>query len=129
MTIRRFRSDRRGNTAVEFALVVPLFSLITLVMIQAGLFFWASAGLQHSIGEGARLASVWPRKSDAEIIARIRETAFGTAAADLQAPVLVSGKIGKVFYVDITVRYTARLALFGVPTINMTEQRRVYRPS
>ncbi len=128
MKLSRLLSDRRGLAAAEFALVVPIFTLITLATIQAGMFFWAKAGLEHGIGEGARLASIFPRQTNAAIISRIQSAAFGTNAADLQTPTLVAGTVGAVDYLDITVRYTAKLAIFNVPTMTLTENRRVYRP-
>lgn len=126
--MKRLISDRRGFAAAEFALVVPLFSLIILATIQAGVFFWAKAGLEHAIGEGARLASVFPRKTNDEIIARIRATAFGTNASSLQTPTVTPGTVGKVDYVDINVSYNAKIVVFNIPAITLTENRRVYRP-
>ncbi len=126
--IRRFLPDRSGATAAEFALVVPVYILIVLGLIQAGMFFWANAGLKNGVGEGARLASLYPRKDDAAIVARIRGSAFGIAAADLTTPILTHGKSGKVDYVDISVSYRGKLVLFNVPAITMTETQRVYRP-
>jgi len=128
MRLLRILSDQRGFAAAEFALIVPLFLLILLATIQAGMFFWAKAGLEHSIGEGARLASIYPRQTNDAIIARIKSTAFGTVPADLETPTLTTGSVGTVDYLDITVNYNAKLVVFNVPTITLTETRRVYRP-
>ena len=126
--MKRLISDRRGFAAAEFALIVPLFSLITIATIQAGLFFWAKAGLEHAVGEGARLASIYPRQTNDAIIAKIRATAFGTNSASLQTPTLTAGTVGKVDYVDINVSYNAKIVVFNIPAITLTENRRVYRP-
>ena len=41
--LRRFRRNRRGSTAVEFALVAPLFFAILFAIIEAALVFFAES--------------------------------------------------------------------------------------
>ena len=50
--------DCRGTTAVEFALVGPVFLLLVVGMIGACLVFFSFASMQYAVEEGARCASV-----------------------------------------------------------------------
>ncbi len=56
--LKSLRLDRRGTTAVEFAIVAPVFIglLIGTVSLSVGLFLIGS--LHYAVEEGARCASV-----------------------------------------------------------------------
>ncbi|HEY0914036.1 MAG TPA: TadE family protein [Solimonas sp.] len=52
-----FKKDRqRGATAVEYALVFPVFFLLFYGMLSYGVIFMMRLNLQHSAEEGARAA-------------------------------------------------------------------------
>jgi Flp pilus assembly protein TadG len=48
----------RGNTAVEFALTLPVFMLLIVGIIEFGWLFFMQHTLQHATREGTRLALV-----------------------------------------------------------------------
>lgn len=58
MSILRIIRDRRGASAVEFALTAPIFFAILFGMIDGGLLVWTQVGLQHGAEAAARCASV-----------------------------------------------------------------------
>jgi Flp pilus assembly protein TadG len=49
--------DERGTTALEFAILAPVFFLIIFGIIAFGLLFWTQVGLQHGAEMAARCAS------------------------------------------------------------------------
>ena len=51
----RFRRNRKGSAAVEFALVAPLFFAILFAIIEAALVFFAGQLLELGTAESARL--------------------------------------------------------------------------
>jgi Flp pilus assembly protein TadG len=51
---RRFRSNRRGSVAVEFALVTPVFFALLFAIIETGLMFFASQTLETINQNSAR---------------------------------------------------------------------------
>jgi Flp pilus assembly protein TadG len=53
--LRRFRRNQQGSTAVEFALVAPLFFAILFAIIEAALVFFAGQLLELGTAESARL--------------------------------------------------------------------------
>lgn len=56
--MRRFRAARRGETAVEFALVAGLFVLLLLAPIELGLMIWTGSSLQTVAAQTARCAAI-----------------------------------------------------------------------
>src|SRR6202040_3159169 len=53
--IRRFRRNRRGSAAVEFALIAPVFFALLFAIIETGLMFFASQVLETVTQDSARM--------------------------------------------------------------------------
>jgi Flp pilus assembly protein TadG len=53
--LRRFRRDRRGSAAVEFAFVAPLFFAMLFAIMETGLMFFAAQVLETGTQDSARL--------------------------------------------------------------------------
>jgi Flp pilus assembly protein TadG len=51
----RFRRNRRGSAAVEFALVAPVFFALLFAIIETGLMFFASQVLETITQDSARM--------------------------------------------------------------------------
>ena len=51
---RRFRRNRRGSAAVEFALVAPIFFALLFAIIETGIMFFASQVLETVTQNSAR---------------------------------------------------------------------------
>uniref|UniRef100_A0A7V4LBW8 Pilus assembly protein n=1 Tax=Desulfobacca acetoxidans TaxID=60893 RepID=A0A7V4LBW8_9BACT len=76
MKLQRSKPDReRGGSVAEFALLAPVFVVLLFGMVEFGLAMYAKGVITNASREGARLGVVYgtPRKTEAEIIARIRE--------------------------------------------------------
>jgi Flp pilus assembly pilin Flp len=56
--MRRLAADRRGATALEFALVAPLVFALLFGSIETGRYIWFAAALDHAVGAAARCAEV-----------------------------------------------------------------------
>jgi hypothetical protein len=50
--------DERGATALEFAILAPVFFLLIFGIIVFGMLFWTQVGLQHGAEMAARCASI-----------------------------------------------------------------------
>jgi Flp pilus assembly protein TadG len=72
--------DQRGQTAVEFALVLPLLMLILLAILQFGILFRDYLAVTDAVRAGARKAAV-SRSAPSPNTAC--ETAVKNAAGDL----------------------------------------------
>jgi Flp pilus assembly protein TadG len=53
--LRRFRRNRRGSAAVEFALVAPMFFALLFAIIETALVFFASQVLETVTQNSARM--------------------------------------------------------------------------
>lgn len=51
---RRFGKDRSGSTAVEFAIVAPLFLTMMFSTFEVGWFFFANSIVDASVGDASR---------------------------------------------------------------------------
>lgn len=127
--LTRLHRSRCGATAAEFSLVLPLFLMFVFAFFGIGSVFWANAGLLHGVGEGARVATLFPRRSATEITAAIRDSSFGVAGL-MQTPSITTGTANGQDFVDISVTVNPQFDLYfiEVAPITITEQRRVYRP-
>ncbi len=75
------RRRGRGQSLVEFALVLPLFLLILAAIVDFGLGLATSITISNAAREGARLGTVNP--SPAAIDARVRAVATGLDSSRL----------------------------------------------
>lgn len=51
---RRFRSNREGSAAVEFAMIAPIFFALLFAIIETALMFFASQTLETAMQDSAR---------------------------------------------------------------------------
>jgi len=75
--------DARGTTAIEFALVAPLFFVLMCAVIEGGLVLWTQIGLQRGAQAAARCASVNPTLcgTSSDIQSYAAQQAFGLSVA------------------------------------------------
>jgi Flp pilus assembly protein TadG len=50
--------NRRGSTAVEFAVVLPVLLMFVLGLIDFGRLLWSNATLAHAVAEASRCGAV-----------------------------------------------------------------------
>ena len=126
---KRIGGEARGAAAIEFALIAPALILLIVGIAQLGILFMANAGLRNAVGEGARMATVYPRPTDDQIRARIAERRFGIDPARMTTPAISHGTVDGAPYADISVSYTLSLnfIFFSAPPITLTERRRVFQ--
>ena len=122
--IRRISSDDRGATVVEFAFAMPILIIMIWMIAQLGLAFRAMAGIQHALGEGARLATIYPKPSNTDIKAKITSKVYGITPGTFTVVEPVDG----AGFVDLRVNYTqpTTLLLLPGPTISVSRSKRVW---
>jgi Flp pilus assembly protein TadG len=125
---RLLRSER-GAGAVEFALAAPILFAMIIGIAQLGILFWANAGMTNALAEGARLALVFPRPTDAEIQTRISDRRFGLDPTRLGTPTIAHGATADgTTYADITMTYTVPIdfVFYRISNFTLTQSRRVF---
>jgi len=129
---RRARGPRVGQSAVEFALVLPVILLLIAGVIEFGRAFFTYAQLLQAAQEGARYGAVLGHyKSDAEITSRVQQIAPGGAADPVSVSATVSATNsaavtaanrtrGNVLTVSATHSYSAIIPFFPVSLLSMS---------
>ncbi len=134
--LHRLRRDEQGVAAVEMAFALPVLIVLIWAILQLGLVFRAMAGIQHSLGEGARLATIFPTPDNAAIETRMEEAVFGIGPGEFgfdvveQAddPLTTTVDESDVGFFDLTVTYTqpTDLLLLPGPTVSFARTKRVW---
>ena len=128
--IRRgtLRSDRRGAAVIEMAFALPVLIVLMWMIVQLGLVFRAMSGIQHGLGEGSRMATIFPKKTDAQIRAKISDAVYGIGPGNFTIATPTSGSADGANYVDLRVTYSQAtdMLLFPGPTINVSRSKRVW---
>lgn len=57
-SIGKLVGDRKGVSALEFSLLLPLFLMLVIGIMQVGQLFWMRTALQHAVEMAARCATV-----------------------------------------------------------------------
>ena len=135
MTKRSFlRQDCRGASTVEMALVLPLLILFIYGIFILGIMFQANAGMQHALGEGARVANLFPQPTDTTIKAQMDAKVFGATGGTFTSTVSDPGTndcnvvAGSTKYKNLRVTYTMPLnfLFFSAPDLSLTRCKMVY---
>jgi Flp pilus assembly protein TadG len=78
--VTRARRRREGAAALEFALVLPLFTVLLLGMIDFGHLFFVVNTMTNAAREGARRGAVEPNAATVATSAQSAATQYLTAA-------------------------------------------------
>jgi len=133
---KRLRRDQRGAAAIEFAISVPVLTVMIYGIFQVGLIYQANAGMQHALGEGARFAtlctpngSACTSPTDDAIKAAISAKKFGSNIGSFGAPTVTTPAAAScTFCRDLQITYTVtpNFLFFSGPAITLTRSKRVY---
>ena len=110
--------EERGETMAEFAIVLPILSVLLFGILQFGIAFNNYITLTDAVRAGARKAAVSRREGPAtEGEKALRAAADNLNQSELQvsisAPVLEHGKD-----VTVTATYPYEIQLFGIGLVN-----------
>jgi Flp pilus assembly protein TadG len=82
--LKILRRNERGAAAIEMAIALPVLLVMIYGIFQVGLVFQANAGMQHALGEGARLetlcvptANGCNAPADSAVVTRMQSKLFG----------------------------------------------------
>lgn len=153
---RRLIRDQRGAAVVEMALALPLLVSIIFGIYQLALLFFANAGMQHALGEGARFATLYstarnvtvtdnskspavvstravnyPTKADVKT--RITSELFGRSDGTFTVDDPIGGTSSTTIaglddWYDLRITYKRKLDFIFMkgPTITLVRTKRVY---
>lgn len=99
------KAQERGQSMVEFVLVLPIFLLLVFSIVDFGMGFHAWLTVTNSAREGARLGAV--RASSSQIVTRVHNTSDTLDASKMTITVTnAQGKPGESVVVGVNYDYT-----------------------
>lgn len=105
--IRKKENGERGQSLVEFALIVPLFLLLVFAIVDFGMGFYSWITVTNAAREGARVGVVGA--DSATITQRVNDTAGSLAGPNLTVTVTnasdQNGDSGEEVSVAVVYRY------------------------
>lgn len=125
------RARRRGQTLLEFALVLPMLLILSLLLVQFGLILNATITLTNIAREGARYAAVHP-STDAGIQAKVATIATNTPIQPSDISIAISPAEGSSIRtydnpITVSIGYDMKKKLFlpnsiffGIPIFTST---------
>lgn len=133
MKLSLLRRNERGAAAIEMALALPILVSMIYGLFQVGLLYQANAGMQHALGEGARVATLYERytannvPTDAVIKAQMQAKLFGKG----DGAFVVADPVTGTGYKDLSITYTKKMNFIFIsgPTITLTRSKRAYTVS
>lgn len=133
MTIRKLIPNNQGAAVIETAFALPILILFIWILLQLGLVFRASSGIQHALGEGARAATVWSEDGvdAADIQDEVEAAVYGIGPGEFTVPLPTAGTDCDDQCLDVVVQYTqdTDLLFFPGPTIDIEHSKRVWLAS
>ena len=110
------------------AFALPAMIMLIWMIVQLGLVFRAMAGIQHALGEGARLATIWPVPDKDTIKERMNDAVYGIGPGDFNIPEPDEGEADGSSYLDLEVTYSqpTDLLIIPGPTIEVSRTKRVW---
>ncbi|MDS7597109.1 TadE/TadG family type IV pilus assembly protein [Agrobacterium tumefaciens] len=108
--VRLFR-DRSGSSAVEFAIVAPIFFLVLLTMIAYGIYLMAAYSVQQVAADAARTAVAGLNTAERQKLARdfVTQSNLNYAFMDKNHfTISVDGDPGNANQFTVKVEYDAR---------------------
>ena len=125
-SLRKLAGDRTGSSAVEFAVAVPVLVLFLWGIFQVAIVYRANSGMQHALGEGARLATIFPTPTDSAIQAKITSHKFGLDGGDWETPTITTDTAAKTKLITVTYSQPTDFLFFEGPTVELTREKLVY---
>lgn len=107
-----------GQAVVEFALVLPILTLIIFATIQFGLAFWNMQQVSAAASEGARRAAVSRTATDRDgrVVTAVRNASPNLTPTRLNVSTSSTWAPGST--VTVTVRYPQRIRVLGITFFN-----------
>ena len=128
MKLSKLIRSEGGATVVEMAFALPVMVMLLYMVVQLGLVFRAMSGIQHSLGEGARAATLWPIPTVDTVKDKMDAAVYGIGPGDFHIEEPVPGTADGSDYLDLEVTYTQPTDLLVIPgpTISVSRSKRVW---
>ena len=132
------RRNEDGVAVIEIAIALPVLVVMLWGIFQIGIASQAIAGMQHGLGEGARLATICKNPTsnglcssptDDEIKQRVQDKVFGVGVGTFSPPTVTTPAAATCTNCkDLSVTFSMPMdfLFFQGPNINLTQSKRIY---
>lgn len=126
--LRKIRRNEKGAAVIEMAFALPVLIVLMWMIVQLGLVFRAMSGIQHGLGEGSRMATLYPKPTETAIQTKISDAVYGIGPGSFTIATPTAGTQDGANYLDLRVTYTQAtdMLLFPGPTISVSRSKRVW---
>jgi len=104
-------ADSCGATAVEFAIIAPIFLMFVVGIMDFGRLFWIKSTMQYAVEQTARYAMVTPSASTAAL----QTYAAGESTVDGITFIAASSTVSGINFRTITASYTFSFLIPLIP--------------
>ena len=115
---RRFQRACEGATAVEFAMVLPVFVTMALGTIQMGIAFYQASTVQFALEETARKVMVTPTMTSGQIQTSIAQQVHSLTSRTVTVTYSVDSS-GPISIARVTANFSIQVAIPFVPAFNI----------
>ncbi len=126
--IRKIFRSRCGATAVEFALVAPIFLIMVIGVFELGRAMWIKASMQYAVEETTRYAIV-NTSATTSTLATYASTAFTSSGISITGVTFsaTEATTGGITYMSITGSYdfSVIVPLVPIPDITISAKSRI----
>ncbi|OQY16909.1 MAG: hypothetical protein B6I35_15300 [Anaerolineaceae bacterium 4572_32.2] len=110
---RWHKKKERGQSMLEFALVLPVLLIILAGVLDLGRLYFAYVAVTDAAGEGASYAAIHPDNT-AEIVARAQDATGGLVEIDSDmVDVYQPPDLDQAIAVDVTYEFTLATPVVG----------------
>lgn len=135
--LKRLLRNDEGAAVIELAIALPVIVTLIYGIFECSQLYEANAGMQHALGEGARLATLCipdnsnatsgcSNPTDTDILNRERDKLFKPAGGSFSISIPSAAAGYKTL--QITYTRTMNFLMFPGPTITLTRTKQVYVP-
>ncbi len=117
--LRKLLKDHKGTAFIEFALIAPIFFLVTFGIIDFGRMMWLNNTVEHAATEGARYAAVRGSNkpspaTETQVVSFVQNRADGMALTTSEIAVTwtPNNNAGSTVTVQVTYNYEYIIAGF-----------------
>lgn len=126
----RLLKDRRGSTAVEFAMIMPLMATLMIGAMEMGRYFFAFNSLSSATEQLARYAMVQNNPTTTQLTTQFGEYLIGDSSdVTLTFTTEVDAVTGLSFQVvDVTMPHEAIIPFVDMGTMTLRSRMRTPLP-
>jgi len=130
--LHRLRRDAGGSLGFEFAIAMPILVTLMLGILQFAMVLHTAGAMRNAMGEGLRLAKVYPTASADDVYAETRDELVGVAPDGIKLLTFSRGTAANgAQFGRLVMQYemTPLLPFAPIPPITLEETKQVYLQS